>query len=412
MTADAPAELARGLMTPEAVRARCTEILDIGLADGLPWFSVHPTRIGTCADYVAAEIRRNYPTLEVPFHSRWRHFELGGRDLWAEIADKAGLSGLDRSVAGGDLAVVSVLLDAGAGPDWRYDDPASGLKLGRSEGLALASLRMFEQGLFSADPALPLRVDASALQALTADRVAQAMQVRPDNPLVGVEGRTELLRRLGKVIADHPKTYSRNGSVRPGNLIATLGARAGDGPLQAREILIALLDTLTGIWPARVQLDGTPLGDVGHHPALARDDATAGLVPFHKLSQWLSYSLIEPLQWAGIEVIELDGLTGLAEYRNGGLFVDSGVIELRDPSLADDAHPPQDEIIVEWRALTVALLDRIAADVRRRLGRSEDELPLASVLQGGTWSAGRRIAAECRPGGPPPITVASDGTVF
>ena len=56
-------------------------------------------------------------------------------------------------------------------------------------------------------------------------------------------------------------------------------------------------------------------------------------MPFHKLSQWLVYSLIEPLAAAGFNVTAIDGLTGLAEYRNGGLFIDSGVIVARDPDL-------------------------------------------------------------------------------
>ena len=51
-----------------------------------------------------------------------------------------------------------------------------------------------------------------------------------------------------------------------------------------------------------------------------------GLVPLHKLSQWLAYSLIEPLIEAGFSITEIDGLTGLAEYRNGGLFIDAGVL--------------------------------------------------------------------------------------
>jgi hypothetical protein len=50
--------------------------------------------------------------------------------------------------------------------------------------------------------------------------------------------------------------------------------------------------------------------------------------------------------------------------------------------------------------------------VRGRLALSAAELPLAKVLQGGTWSAGRRIAREKRPDGTPPIAIDSDGTVF
>jgi hypothetical protein len=40
------------------------------------------------------------------------------------------------------------------------------------------------------------------------------------------------------------------------------------------------------------------------------------------------------------------------------------------------------------------------------------DLPLAKVLQGGTWAAGRQIAADRRPQGRPPIQIISDGTVF
>ena len=85
-----------------------------------------------------------------------------------------------------------------------------------------------------------------------------------------------------------------------------------------------MLAHLGPIWPSRLSLAGVALGDCWRHPAIRREDATNGLVPFHKLSQWLSYSLIEPLQEAGIAVTEIDGLTGLPEYRNGGLFIDFG----------------------------------------------------------------------------------------
>ena len=107
---------------------------------------------------------------------------------------------------------------------------------------------------------------------------------------------------------------------------------------------------------------------------------------------------------------DLDALTGLPEYRNGGLLIDTGVLVLKHPT--DDAYPVESELVVEWRALTVALLDEVAAAVRERLGLDAASFPLAKVLQGGTWTAGRRIARELRPDGGPPLRVASDGTVF
>jgi hypothetical protein len=69
-------------------------------------------------------------------------------------------------------------------------------------------------------------------------------------------------------------------------------------------------------------------------------------------------------------------------------------------------------MVIEWRALTVALLDRLADPVRSRLGRSAEAFPLARILEGGTWWAGRRLAAEKRPDGGPPFNIQSDGTVF
>jgi hypothetical protein len=166
------------------------------------------------------------------------------------------------------------------------------------------------------------------------------------------------------------------------------------------------------MWPSRLELAGVPLGDCWRHPALTTGDTTSGLMPLHKLSQWLTYSLLEPLQEAGFTVRDIDGLTGLAEYRNGGLLVDTGVLVLRDPDAAERPHEAGSTLVVEWRALTVALLDRLAETVRQRLGMDAQSLPLARILQGGTWTAGRQIARARRPDGTPPLTVISDGTVF
>ena len=404
-----PAAAVHDIMTPEAVRTRCGEILAAGLDGELTWFSVDPTRFKETAERVVAEICANYPALDVPFHSRWRHFEFNGVDLWAERAAQAGLDGTALAAAAGDLAIISVLLDAGAGPDWAYTDTDTGLRLGRSEGLALASLRLFEAGILSNDPSDPLRADADALMALTPEQLGEAFQVTPENPLVGLEQRAGLLGKLGQAVTGRPDVFGATGAVRPGNILLWLGTRQS---IQARDILIALLDTLTEIWPSPVRIGDIPLGDVGRHPAISRTNSSDGIVPFHKLSQWLSYSLIEPLQQSGTTVTDLDGLTGLAEYRNGGLLIDTGALSLKDPALSERAHPPSSELIVEWRALTVALLDRIADDARAILGMNAETLPLASVLQGGTWSAGRRIATELRDGGGPPLIIQSDATVF
>ena len=215
----------------------------------------------------------------------------------------------------------------------------TGLLIGRSEGLAVASLRAMQAGLFSAELRQPWRADAAALAALTADRLGAAFQDGPDNPLGALEGRAALLRRLGEVAVGRPDLFGT--PARLGNLYDFWLPRRD--ALPAPDLLHLILRSLGPIWPGRLELAGRPLGDCGRHSAVPRD----GLVPFHKLSQWLTYSLIEPLAEAGFNITDIDGLTGLAEYRNGGLFVDCGVLELRDPALAQHPLDPFGEPVVD-----------------------------------------------------------------
>ncbi|MBS0548666.1 MAG: URC4/urg3 family protein [Proteobacteria bacterium] len=375
------------LRAPAAIRVRAEEMLKYAEDGRSQWFAVDPNGLERAVQATLDVTRKRFASpADIPFHSRWRHFEAGGRDRWAALAPR--LSGLPKDEVARrriDLAVVSVLLDAGAGPDWRYREPGTGEVYARSEGLGVASFHMFANGMFSRDPeGDPLRVDAERLRALVPMDVAMGFQVKAHNPMTGLDGRAGLLRKLGEV-----------GLERPGALFDLV---AGGSEVKAAAILAAVLDRLSPIWP-------TPMGDVWEHRAL-------GLVPFHKLSQWLSYSLVEPIEGAGLPVVALDELTGLPEYRNGGLLVDAGALRPKQTSLLTDSFAPGDEAIVEWRALTVALLDRIGEHVRVHLGMDATRLPLVKVLEAGTWFTGRMLAAERRPGGGPPIAVRSDGTVF
>jgi len=405
-----PGQAVAYLRTTAAIRARCRRIYAAGERGALAHFRLRPARIDDAARYVAAVIRESYPGYAIPYHSRWRHFDVGGVDRWAALS--AGIAPADRARAAADLATVSVLLDAGAGSGWSYAEPGAGARLGRSEGLAVASLRLFEQGLFSGDPARPFRVDAAGLERLTADGLARGFQVAADNPLVGLEARVELLRRFGAALRARPDVFGAE--ARFGNAIAYL-TRAGTR-VPAEALLGLLLETLGPIWPSGLVFHGVNLGDVARHPAARAAPGepadSDGLVPFHKLSQWLAYSLLEPLEWSGAAVTGLDALTGLPEYRNGGLFIDLGVIEPAGAAWTGAPLDPRAEPVVEWRALTVILLDEVALRLRAVLGLSAEALPLAKVLQGGTWTAGRKIAREKRADGNPPVAVATDGTTF
>ncbi|MBK7332716.1 MAG: DUF1688 family protein [Betaproteobacteria bacterium] len=385
------------LRSPATIRERCANVLAAADAGRTAHLAVDRSKLDACAAIVADVTRRRYPSLAIPYHSRWRHFEAGGVDRAAEL-DRAlvGRGATDAALARIDLAIVSVLLDAGAGARWSYVERETGGRYARSEGLGVASFRAFVSGAFSSTPGDPCRVDARALGAIDGAALARIFQATDANPLVGLDGRASLLRRLAAEVAG-----------RPSAPFLPLLERRGD--VAAAEILAILLERTSAIWPNGLVLGGVALGDAWPHPRAGGSGVSAGYVPFHQLSQWLAYSLFEPFERAGHRVVDRDALTALPEYRNGGLLLDTGVLALRDPADATRRHAVGSELVVEWRALTVALVDELAAHVRSRLGRPE--LPLACVLEGGTWAAGRETAAKLR-GGEPPLAIESDGTVF
>jgi hypothetical protein len=404
-------ELGASLRSTATIRERCKNIQRAVEEGRSRHFTLNRSQLDEVARRVEHVTRQNYPSLRIPYHSRWRHFESGGVDRKATLdAQLAGRDAAAQARARIDLTLVSVLLDAGAGPSWRYAEAESGQAFSRSEGLGVASFRAFMQGRFSSDAADPLRVDAEALRQIDAAELAQVFQLRSDNPLVGLDGRLALLQRLGSAMRSQPEVFGADG--RPGGLFDALTQQGQLDRLPAPRVLQALLDHLSAIWLTGNQLQGVPLGDCWQHPLAGGTGLTAGWVPFHKLSQWLTYSLLEPFEWAGITLTDIDGLTGLPEYRNGGLLLDARVILPKDPAFASRTHTAADESIIEWRALTVALLDEVAPLVRERLSKSAEEMPLACILEGGTWAAGREIAKSLREGGSPPLRIESDGTVF
>jgi hypothetical protein len=404
---------ARTLLRAAAVRDRAQRLLELALDERLQDWTVDLDRLAPAADFVAQVVRQRYPRLDVPLHSRWRHFMLNGRDLWADIVVRANWKSAEIAArAAFDLVITSVLLDAGAGASWHYHDAATGRTVARSEGLALASLRWFEGGGLSADAGDPCRVDAAVLRGIRGEALQGAFQAGDDNPLLGLPGRAALLNRFGALMESRPDLFAIADSPRPGGLFDALRTRACGARLPAATILETLLEALGPIWQDRPLLSGVPLGDCWPHPALTGEHPEDHYAPLHKLSQWLTYSLIEPLESAGIGVSNLHELTGLAEYRNGGLLVDMGVLNPRERARLSERYTVTDPFVVGWRALTVALLDRLAPQVAMRLGLAPELFALGRLLEGGTWAAGRLIARQRRVEGGPAFHVVSDGTVF
>lgn len=388
------------LASPVAIRDSAVLIADLTRrGDGV--FMLDESRLDVVADRVVDSIRRRYPDIDVPFHSRWRHFEIQGIDSLRRLNDAtAESSPIELARTGLDLIIPSVLVDAGAGARWRFRT-RSGPVLSRSEGLAIASIEMFLAGTFSADSAQPLRTDAEALIALELGDFAEGMQSSAENPLIGLENRLLLLQQLGEIIQREPSIFP---NARLGDLADHFIANS-DSEVSATEILSVILRLLGSMWPRRIAVSGVNLGDAWRYSPPNTERET--IVPFHKLSQWLTYSIAETLLRSSYAVRDIEQLTGLAEYRNGGLFIDSDVLRLK-PDFIESSYPIESRTIIEWRALTVYLLDQTAERVRSILNR---ELSLTSILEG-TWHVGRELAYQRNPSGDSPLQIDSDGTVF
>lgn len=410
----------RELLCAAEVRRRCHLIGEMAMNGNASWFTVNESRIRRCVSLVRETCLKHYPGIskgqKIPLHSRWRHFMVNDTDLWKHYTHSFSGDRIDFARSAVDLVFLSVLLDAGAGEKWRYHDPVTGTVLCRSEGLAAASIDLFFNLVAREDGNKGWVLDVQGLEGITRDKLGLAFQSSRENPLSGLSGRAELLQGLATAL-DSPGNRSA-GYTRPGSIIDECLDRSTRSLFSKRqqvditEVLEIVLTRFGSIWPDGYRAGGNNLGDCGYYSTLEIDGPTQGIVPFHKLSQWLTYSLIEPLQWAGLKVVNLDGLTGLPEYRNGGLLIDTGVLQPQDPELMNSILAPDCEAVVEWRALTVYMLDRIAADLRKSLKLSPKHLPLSSVLQGGTWAAGRELAARLREDSSPPLKLAINGTVF
>ncbi|KAJ5343217.1 uncharacterized protein N7506_003041 [Penicillium brevicompactum] len=434
------------LRSIHAVRERSTIILNKAKANTLNHFDVDMSKFEATASYVVSIIKRDYaPDYgDIPPHGRWQHFDIGGRPRVNQLLQSwpSRIDAQERTRRLIDLFVVSVLLDAGAGNKWSYRSKESGKVFSRSEGLAVASLEMFKSGLFSSDPTEPCQVDGAGLKKITTDVLAKGMQHSEQNPLAGIEGRAGLLVRLSEAL-NNQDFFGVD--ARPGNMLdyllghpSTLASSVPIVPITT--LWSVLMDGFSPIWPpSRTQIDGVPIGDAWKCSDLPNSPPAQqweSIVPFHKLTQWLCYSIMVPMsKLMSIHFAGSDLLTGLPEYRNGGLLIDLGLLCLKadDMQRGIDAYKENarikgqpnvevaplfsadDDVIVEWRAVTVGFLDELLEEVNSQLGLSgsEEQLSLAQMLEAGTWKGGREIAEVSRPNTKePPIMIRSDGTVF
>jgi hypothetical protein len=160
-------------------------MLEHGLAGRLQHFTVDLARLDACADEVVATIRQAYPDLDIPFHARWRHFAAGGIGRWGAVMQGAPWEDAGAMArAAFDLAIVSVLLDAGAGAAWRYEEGRTGELYTRSDwGSRSRASTCSSGGAFSSRPDDTVPRRRAALAGLSGEELAR-LPGRPQ-PLVG-----------------------------------------------------------------------------------------------------------------------------------------------------------------------------------------------------------------------------------
>lgn len=414
-------------------------------------FDVHLSKLDDVVKYVIKTITSSYPTkeslLKIPIHGRYQHFEGNGKPrltnlIKSEFKDLPDIEICKKLI---DLFTVSVLLDAGAGNTWKYKE-SDGTVVSRSEGLAIASLNMFVEGYFSSSKIDKYLVNGDKLASFDREDMRKGFQISNDNMIEGFEGRFELIHRLGQTLCSNEELFGKDG--RPGNMIdylvkSKLIGKTADGNsiLDLQDIWIVLIKGLEPIWPkeGRLKIYGEVIGDAWYlkdrikysQKALGVKEIPewSKIVTFHKLVQWLTYSLFLPLMKYGhFKILNQNYMTGLPEYRNGGLFVDLGMITLKPTQLEKGlkfsksigfnpkipTYKPDDDVIVEWRSCTICLLDQLLPLVNEKLGvtGTQYEMSLPQLIEAGSWSSGRLIAKSLRSNGGPPIELYADGTVF
>ncbi|PHZ16965.1 uncharacterized protein RHIMIDRAFT_287970 [Rhizopus microsporus ATCC 52813] len=437
------------LLGLNAVRERCYKVQEAASRNRLQHFDIDQSKLDEMVQYVISVIKRDYDSpSDIPVYGRWRHFDVGGKPRLNQLIQQwatLGLDNMEQTRKLIDILVIACLMDVKPCQTWTYIEQSTGRVFKRKDGIAIAILDMFLKGTFSSDPSQPHRVDSEALSQLTLDTLHNGLQFNETNSFVGIEERYDLLVNLGHALKNRTDYFGKEAVRRPGNMIDYLfdhptTIKTKKGPLISIETIWPVVQEMGELWASEENIGGTKgYGDVWPCAALLNPNqsnptGTDHYVPFHKLSQWIVYSVIEPMEkLLGATIEGTDLLTPLPDYCNGGLLIDTGFITLKPKDyergiqnyLANSLLPYQpkievapmfdmsDPVVIEWRALTVAYLDLVAERVRQTFRLSKKLLSLSQLIQGGTWSAGRELAEISRPNThEPPIVVKLDKRVI
>lgn len=394
------------LLSPAAIRQQCMKVFTLAV-EGKSHFILHLDEIPKVADYVFEVLTERYPQLEIPGHSCWVHLKESTKrqEILASYLDT--LDNEERLKFKIDFATLVSVIGAGTGSEWSFEDKEEGIKLGRTEGLVCAAFDLMMSDLFKTDGLYQL--NAQNLLSLEVQSFTSMFQISEKNKLYGIEGRLSLLNQLGYCLENNNSYFDLE--QRPGDLLNTFKKALSAGEIEAYSLFHSILKAFHKIWPSRLNINGVSMGDTWLYKPIGTSPIEQ-ILPFHTLSQFMVYSYFSAIEDYGWKIVNKDSLSGLSDYRNSGLFVDLGVLELRDIFELQKLHLPSDNIILEWRALSVVLLDQLAKVIRDKMTLDSQQFPLWKILEAGSWHAGRKIAYHIRANGEPPLKIQSQGMVI
>ncbi|WP_122519234.1 MULTISPECIES: DUF1688 family protein [Pannonibacter] len=400
---ETPSE-AISLLTAQALREGAARLLDLARQTALAGIRVDEGKLEPLAQQVASILRAAAPEAGLAPHSLWRLAEAGGEDRWGMIAGARAFPDVRMmGRAAFDAAITAVLMTPPADPDWRFEDPFTGESLAGAEGMTAATLSAFASGLFSAVPADPIRADAHALIRVETEELARALQVDEDHAAT----LAARLHRLGELAGMRPDLFARDDEPRPGGLFDVLFDEGQeDGSLSLARIFALVMEGLVPLWEGPESLNGVPLGDTVRVPALEGRMAGEPLLPLHERARFLALSLVEPLAWAGIAPLDLDGPGGPTDADHVQLMLAGGVLSF---SLQDGEAQVQAAML---RGLAGALTLELANKVRDILETGAEELPLTCIEEAGTLPLAAMLLRENPAAVEDFGKIAAAGTVF
>ncbi|MCB2055229.1 MAG: DUF1688 family protein [Geminicoccaceae bacterium] len=345
---DAPGEV----LDLDAVRERCWAVLARVERGASRHFELDARPVPAEAENLARLIARD----GVVMPTGWGHLhhtaDPTGGALFALHGRLGGTSAHERARCGFDLAALWATLHL----DFARPSRA---------GLSLEEVtRLVAAGRFASDDATPC-ADAEGLRRFAGTEA----------PSAEVGSR---LTTLASTLDAHPDFFSAPG--RFGGLLDRLPTGDDPATIDARTVFAATEPLTPALARGGVRIAGRETGDVRRLEGIAPNREHAGLVPLHAARQQLVLDLSDPLAEAGVTMVNLQALTASATAASCDHMLTLGLVVPRHAAVGRLVHPMGSDIAVELRALTVALVDRLADRVRQTLDIEAGRLPAVAMM--------------------------------